>query len=98
MRLSTQRLQKRTMVPPAIMTANCELMRKHRGIMVECGVWKGGMMAEMMNLADLVIGYDSFEGLPDPEPHDGPAALNYSAGKDLPDYYDNCRADFDDVN
>lgn len=84
------------MVPEHIIRANIELMQP--GISVECGVWKGGMMAEMMKVSDLVIGYDSFEGLPEPTDIDGIDAIRYAANKNSPEYYDNCKAEYDEVN
>lgn len=93
----TKILDRRTMIPHGIIAANIELMRQHPGVMVECGVWKGGMMAKMMKIADHVIGYDSFEGLPEPKNHDGKTALEYANNKSSPAYYDNCKAGYDDV-
>ncbi len=62
------------------------------GDLVECGTWRGGMSAAM---AWVIPGrhsvlFDSFEGLPDPKPIDGPSAIHWS-GK-VRDY-DNCRAE-----
>lgn len=42
------------------------------GDLVECGVWKGGNLALMklfsnnLNLSKQIIGFDTFEGMPDP--------------------------------
>lgn len=86
------------MVPSETLKANLELMEKYRGgFFVECGVWRGGMMAEMMKIASSVIGYDSFQGLPAPAAIDGEAALKYASQIASAEYYDNCRADFEET-
>jgi hypothetical protein len=45
------------------------------GVVVECGCWLGGTTANLSLICDLIdrrlIVYDSFEGLPAPEPGDG---------------------------
>jgi O-methyltransferase len=58
------------------------------GSLVECGVWKGGS-AGLMALAaqtcaaePLLHLFDSFEGLPEPQPIDGVRAKAYSSGRD----------------
>jgi hypothetical protein len=44
------------------------------GVVVECGAWQGGATANLSVICDVVgrdlIVYDSFEGLPEPEPGD----------------------------
>ena len=57
------------------------------GAFVECGVWRGGS-AGIMGLAIKSFDakrplhlFDSFEGLPEPGPHDGSGAVEYSGGK-----------------
>ena len=66
-----------------------------QGSIVECGTWRGGMIA---GIAD-VLGpgrryylFDSFEGLPPAKEIDGPAALAWQADTKSPDYFDNCTA------
>jgi len=66
------------------------------GCVVECGVWKGGVIA---GIAD-VLGpgrtyylFDSFEGLPPAQAIDGPAALRWQSDTESPYYFDNCTAD-----
>jgi len=70
------------------------------GVIVECGVWRGGTIAAVL-LAQLeaygeirrpALLLDSFEGLPPATPRDGPAALAYQIDTNSPAYYDNCRA------
>jgi hypothetical protein len=70
--------------------------RRHvRGCVVECGVWRGGMIA---GLAD-VLGaereyflFDSFQGLPPATPMDGHSAKAWQDNTQGPTYYDNCSA------
>lgn len=66
-----------------------------RGDIVECGTWRGGMIA---GIAD-TLGpdrkywlFDSFEGLPPAKSIDGEAALAWQRNTSSPEYYDNCRA------
>jgi hypothetical protein len=65
------------------------------GCIVECGVWRGGVIA---GIAD-VLGanreyylFDSFEGLPPAKEIDGRAANSWQADKSSPGYYNNCTA------
>jgi O-methyltransferase len=74
------------------------------GNIVECGAWRGGasfLMADLLRQAGVkdrkVWMFDSFEGLPAPQEIDGSAALEYAQNTDSPEYYDNCRASFEDV-
>jgi O-methyltransferase len=98
------RLKPHTMVWEAAFYDNLSLCRTYhqRGMsVVECGVWKGGMIAAMAaELSDPEAAYhlfDSFEGLPPAEEVDGEAALNWQADKDSPIYYDNCRANIEEA-
>jgi hypothetical protein len=63
------------------------LQQKVPGCFVECGVWRGGSAA-IIGLANRHFGamrdlhlFDSFEGLPEPTPTDGAAAIAYSSGR-----------------
>lgn len=74
------------------------------GDIVECGVWRGGASFLMADVLDQrgeadrrVWMFDSFEGLPPPREIDGRRALEYAQNKDDPAYYDNCRAELEDV-
>jgi hypothetical protein len=65
------------------------------GVIVECGTWRGGMIA---GIAD-VLGssrryylFDSFEGLPPAKEIDGTEALAWQSDKSGPEHYNNCAA------
>jgi O-methyltransferase len=69
------------------------------GAVVECGTWKGGMAAGMIEIGGAERRYyffDSFEGLPSAKEIDGPAANQWQAGVTSPAYYDNCKASIED--
>ena len=66
------------------------------GDVVECGVWKGGMIAgisEILGPQRKYFLFDSFEGLPEAKKIDGDAARNWQANKDSPEYLENCAID-----
>jgi len=77
---------------------NLALIDKHRavsGCVVECGVWRGGMIAgiaELLGPDRQYVLFDSFEGLPPAKEIDGPAALAWQADSTNPTYLDNCAA------
>lgn len=92
-----------TMVPEHIYKANLKLallIREVPGAIVECGTWRGGMIA---GLADILGSgreyflFDSFEGLPPAQPIDGKAALAWQRDTSGPMYHDNCRASEDEA-
>lgn len=89
-----------TMIPPLTFIANLTLVDKYKhiqGAVVECGVWRGGMIAGMGKILSdnnrHYYVYDSFEGLPDAENIDGKKALLYQSEKNHPLYFDNCTAE-----
>lgn len=70
------------------------------GAIVECGTWKGGMIAGLACLLGPGRSYylfDSFEGLPAAKAIDGEAALRWQADTRSPEYFDNCRASIEDA-
>jgi O-methyltransferase len=70
------------------------------GAIVECGTWKGGMIAGIANLlgnARRYVLFDSFEGLPPAKELDGKSAIEWQADTNGPDYYNNCTASEDDA-
>ncbi|MGA3070757.1 MAG: TylF/MycF/NovP-related O-methyltransferase [Terracidiphilus sp.] len=87
-----------TMVPQAIYVCNLRLaaqVKNVAGAIVECGTWRGGMIA---GVAD-VLGkdrryylFDSYEGLPPAREIDGAGALAWQADKSGPSYHNNCAA------
>jgi O-methyltransferase len=88
-----------TMIPPALYADNLRQVyevARVPGCVVECGVWRGGMIAgiaEVLGPSRHYHLFDSFEGLPPAQPIDGPAALHYQEATDSPHYLDNCAAE-----
>lgn len=87
------------MVPEEIYVQNLELVDPYRstgGCVVECGVWRGGMIGGIAMLLGDARDYhlfDSFEGLPPAKEIDGAAALEWQTNRASPGYYDNCKAE-----
>ena len=87
-----------TMVPRLPYAANLRLAASLKGIpgdIVECGTWRGGMIA---GIAD-ILGpercyrlFDSYEGMPPAKEIDGKWALAWERNTSGPDYHNNCRA------
>lgn len=92
------RYRNHTMIPEATYLRNlriAEHVRAVEGCIVECGVWRGGMIAgiaELLGPERAYFLFDSFEGLPPAREIDGPDALAWQAATESPIYYDNCRA------
>jgi hypothetical protein len=66
-----------------------------RGAIIECGTWRGGMSAGMIEIAGREKTYhffDSFEGLPAAGERDGERAMEYQRDTTSPTYFDNCTA------
>jgi O-methyltransferase len=62
---------------------------------VECGVWRGGMIAGIADIMGRERDYflfDSFKGLPPAKAVDGPAALAWQSDTTSPSFFDNCSA------
>lgn len=66
-----------------------------KGVIVECGVWKGGMAASISEYVKpkKTFLFDSFEGLPDAKSIDGTEAKKWQNNIEGPNYFDNCTAD-----
>jgi O-methyltransferase len=98
-RMVYRSLKDYTMIPQKLYFANldlCRFYRKIEGDIVECGTWRGGMIAGMVSILGADQKYylfDSFEGLPEVEDIDGKAAKAWQTNKNGVDYFDNCRAD-----
>lgn len=92
------RFRAHTMIPQHIYIKNLELAEKIRyveGDIVECGVWKGGMiggMAALLGNSRNYVLFDSFEGLPEAQEIDGERAINWQKNTKSPTYYNNCKA------
>jgi O-methyltransferase len=87
-----------TMVPENVYIGNLQIASKVKdipGAIVECGTWRGGMIA---GIADVLGGsrhyrlFDSYEGLPPAKEIDGEAALAWQRDTSGGMYHDNCRA------
>lgn len=87
-----------TMIPESIFVKNLLLVDQFRfvpGPVVECGTWKGGMIAGIATVLGPERSYhlfDSYMGLPLAQDIDGPLARQWQADTSGPQYYDNCRA------
>lgn len=78
-----------------------EQTKNLKGDIVECGVWRGGMVAGVADILGRKGKYylfDSFEGLPEVKEIDGAAAKKWQQNKTSPGYYDNCKAEIDFAN
>ncbi len=88
-----------TMIHEASYVNNLELCARFAatpGCVVECGVWRGGMSAGMVEVLGSKRRYflfDSFEGLPAAhEELDGASAIAWQRDANSPTYYNNCTA------
>src|SRR3989304_6686809 len=87
------------MVPEQIYKSNLEIavmVQKIPGCIVECGVWKGGMIAGISEITGKNRNYycfDSFEGLPPAKDIDGESAIRWQKDTTGKTYYENCKAD-----
>ena len=78
-----------------------EKAKKIEGDIVECGVWRGGMIAgiaELLGAKSKYFLYDSFEGLPEAKAIDGQSALNWQNDVKGDYYFDNCKAEINYAN
>lgn len=88
-----------TMIQEDLFVANLDLASRYlnvSGDIVECGVWRGGMVAAIAEIAGPSKAFhlfDSFEGLPKATEIDGEAALAWQKDTTSKEYYDNCSAD-----
>lgn len=94
-----RKFQEFTMMPLLGYIDNLALAKRCRdlpGDVVECGVWRGGMIAGMAQILGCGKKYwlfDSFEGLPPAKTRDGEAAIRWQEKKDPANFHDNCSAD-----
>ncbi len=88
-----------TMVPEDVFLNNLSLVEKFKfqeGCVVECGVWRGGMIASISEILGHDREYylfDSFEGLPQAKEIDGTAANTWQNDRNSPFYFNNCKAE-----
>ena len=87
------------MVPRAVFIQNLSLIAHHKkisGSVVECGVWRGGMIAAIAQAFGKDRNYvlfDSFEGLPQAKAIDGKLAIEWQQDTTSLIYFDNCTAE-----
>ncbi len=86
-----------TMIDTNTYVGNLKLASKYKnenGVVVECGVWKGGMIAGIAKILGNNFNYylfDSFEGLPNAKEIDGKNALLWQSDIGSEFYFDNCK-------
>lgn len=91
--------QNYTMIPESYYIANLKIadgFKAIQGCVVECGVWRGGMIAGVSKILGAEREYflfDSFEGLPVAQKIDGEAAIAWQNNKVGEYYFDNCKAE-----
>ena len=88
-----------TMLSPYSYMKNLLLARRFKktgGAVVECGTWRGGMIAGIAMMLgggrDYFL-FDSFEGLPQAKEIDGQQAIDWQQDTSSEKHYDNCRAE-----
>jgi O-methyltransferase len=87
-----------TMIPARPYVSNLRLaagVKDVPGAVVECGTWRGGMIAGIADVLGPTRRYylfDSFEGLPPAQEVDGKDAIKWQANTSSPDYRNNCSA------
>lgn len=90
-----------TMIGNTTFADNLVLVHEHgrpaEGLVIECGVWRGGTsaaMAEVLGNKRRYYLFDSFEGLPPAQAEkDGAAAIAYQQDNNSPEYHNNCAAE-----
>jgi len=93
-----QKYKHYTMVPEEAYAGNLHLAAKVKdieGCIVECGTWRGGMIAGIADVLGSRRSYylcDSFEGLPPAKEVDGAAAQLWQADIASQGYHNNCTA------
>lgn len=93
-----KKYKNRTMIPESSYVNNLFLayrIKNVEGCIVECGVWRGGMIAGIADVLGPHRQYfliDSFQGLPPAQEIDGSAALEWQTDIYSPSYYNNCAA------
>lgn len=86
------------MVPESWYVRNLLLVDQFRfvpGAVVECGTWKGGMIAgiaKTLGPGHRYLLFDSYQGLPPAGERDGALARRWQEDGTGPNYHDNCTA------
>ncbi len=94
-----ERYRNYTMVPQNQFLENLQLASTCStvsGCVVECGVWRGGMIAaisEILGNGREYFLFDSFEGLPKATAIDGVAAQTWQEDTSGASYFNNCKAE-----
>lgn len=92
-----------TMVPHISYFHNLKIaseIRNKKGSVVECGTWKGGMIAgiaQVMGADHEYYLFDSYEGLPPVTEKDGESAAAWQNNVSSGLFYDNCLASVNDA-
>jgi O-methyltransferase len=87
-----------TMIDSLVFVDNvllCDTINEIEGCIVECGVWRGGMIAgiyDFLKVKRICYLFDSFEGLPKVKENDGEAAMVWQE-KNNGVGLDNCKAE-----
>jgi O-methyltransferase len=98
-----QKYKRYTMIPAGSYVGNLHLASKVAGVegaIVECGTWRGGMIAGIADVLGSRRYYylcDSFQGLPPVKEIDGTDAQAWQADTISPEYYNNCAASEEDA-
>ena len=98
LRKSFRKYRDFTMVPEDVYIGNLQLVAKVRDILgdiVECGTWRGGMIAGIADALGPARHYrlfDSYEGMPAAKEIDGEAARAWQENTSGPYYHNNCSA------
>jgi O-methyltransferase len=97
--LTYRMMREYTMITSYLYMKNLALAARFKnvkGAIVECGTWRGGMIAGIARTLGndrQYFLYDSFEGLPPAREIDGVTAMEWQADKTSKKYYDNCKAE-----
>lgn len=92
-----------TMIEPEVFIDNLLLVgyvANLEGAVVECGVWRGGMIAgiyDFLKVKRKCYLFDSFEGLPEVKENDGNAAKKWQEMNSNGAGLDNCKAEMEYV-
>ncbi len=106
----TETVKPLTMVHESGVRFACEqtvelIGRKIPGVIVECGVWRGGCSIAMLLAQREAFGYvgrsvhmlDSFKGLPPVTPRDGLLAQRWQKKADPANFFDNCKVSLNEL-